>query len=283
MITNKETFKQTIELYKKHPWLERIEDRLLILLFEDCKDGVQRELIFNLINEFFYMEHKNYIEHIKSIAEEIISFNCEETLIYSTACDRETDSSQEITYLLKPKIAELGGVKWQKPNLYGNMSKSVLRKHDENIIKNIFVVDEFNGSGQTIISRYKKICRDLEEKGKSPEDFNIKFFYISSMYDAHIKVDEEGILLDSKEVLAMGISDNDSIKDKDKAKDIIINISKILSVKLYDEEMLPLGYNNAEALYCRENGNTPNNVFPIFWWPQYIDGGDRNSLLIRGF
>lgn len=28
-----------------------------------------------------------------------------------------------------------------------------------------------------------------------------------------------------------------------------------------------LGYNGAQAAYCREQANTPNSVFPVFWWP----------------
>ena len=42
-----------------------------------------------------------------------------------------------------------------------------------------------------------------------------------------------------------------------------------------------LGYNGAQAAYCREAANTPNSVFPIFWWPFYIDSKNRKTMLHR--
>lgn len=283
MINNREIFKKTMALFKLHPWIEEIEEEFCTLLFEDCTNDKEKELIFNLVNSFFYMTHSNYIKYIEDIANEIIKYDCSETVIFATAFDRQTDSSQEISYILKSKIARSGGKNWIKPNLYGNMSKSVLKDQNEDKIKNIFIVDEFNGSGKTIISRYRKICKDLKEKGKYPEDYNIKFFYISSIYEACIYVEEEGISLDTKEILAKGISDNSIIKDKDEAKAIINKMSEILSPKILDEDMFPLGYNDAEALYYRENGNTPNSVFPIFWWPEYKSGKERRPFITRGF
>ena len=41
------------------------------------------------------------------------------------------------------------------------------------------------------------------------------------------------------------------------------------------------GYGHAEALYCRQFGNIPNSVFPIFWWNRYYDGAKRESVFTR--
>ena len=41
------------------------------------------------------------------------------------------------------------------------------------------------------------------------------------------------------------------------------------------------GYGHAEALYCRQFGNIPNSVFPIFWWNKNIDGSERKSVFTR--
>jgi hypothetical protein len=34
-----------------------------------------------------------------------------------------------------------------------------------------------------------------------------------------------------------------------------------------------LGYGRTESLFSRKGGNTPNNVFPVFWWE--IDKNNR--------
>jgi hypothetical protein len=41
-----------------------------------------------------------------------------------------------------------------------------------------------------------------------------------------------------------------------------------------------LGYKKSEALYSRYEGNTPNNVFPVFWWEKNLAEIERERLLI---
>ena len=56
---------------------------------------------------------------------------------------------------------------------------------------------------------------------------------------------------------------------------------RLLADKISDNNMPSLGYGEIEALYKRENGNTPNNVFPIFWWPRDKNELKRSTIMTR--
>ena len=280
-MVNKEIFQIITNLYKKHPWIGLNEKGLLSLLYDDCKTDEERELIIKLLNDFFYMANDSFLINIDNIARKLIQYNPTETLIYASAVGRETDSSQLISYTLKTLLVKHGNNPWQKSNLYSHMSKSVLYKHNPDDIKNIIIIDEFNGSGQTIKTRYKEIINNIKSVGKNEKDFNIEFIYITSIESAHDSVISEGIKLLSMNTIKQGISSNTNIENKDEAKEIIRRISNVLSPQFLSEIMYPLGYNDSEALYYRETGNVPNSVFPIFWWPEYEDKKDRNQLIMR--
>ena len=51
--------------------------------------------------------------------------------------------------------------------------------------------------------------------------------------------------------------------------------------EMIGRESLPhFGWGAAEALFGSPY-NTPNSVFPIFWWPKTRDNSDRNTILRR--
>ena len=54
-----------------------------------------------------------------------------------------------------------------------------------------------------------------------------------------------------------------------------------LSQNYNGKELPKYGYGKVESLYAREDGNTPNSVFPIFWWPFYKNQNVRVTLLTR--
>lgn len=278
----KEVFETVFKLSTKQPWLNLNHDGLISLLYKDCESEDEKELVIKLISDFFYMTEDAYKKYIINIADSIKeSCLADETVIYASAGNRETDSSQAIVYNLRTLLAKRGGNSWQGANIFSVMSKSVLYDLDPNTIKNIYIIDEFNGSGKTILTRYKKVCQDIKSLGKKPEDYNIQVIYITSISCAHEYVREQGVNLTSLNILKKGITFNDSIQDKNKAIKLIEKISSVLSIKFKSETMYPLGYNNSEGLYYREDGNVPNSVFSIFWWPEYNNKRERNSLIVR--
>jgi len=110
-------------------------------------------------------------------------------------------------------------------------------------------------------------------------DCKIKIFSIAASSMGYKYIKDNGINCSVEKILKRGISDyEDNYKDK------IIEMKKIESAfsASYDGVNIPsLGYGEVEALYGRERGNVPNNVFPIFWWTKYKNNSIRKTLLIR--
>ena len=74
------------------------------------------------------------------------------------------------------------------------------------------------------------------------------------------------------------LSDKDEIPGDYSVMDVL---EANLSSKYFDVNLPCRGYGASEALFARKNGNCPNNVFPVFWWPQLGDSSMRRPLFPR--
>ncbi len=273
----REIFRITFKLMKDQPWVT--EKGLEQLLFDDCKSDLDREMIVDLISRFFYLDHKSYADHVDSLALSIIEdpdLSEGSTQIVAMAGDRGSDSSQYLLYDLKRVFERLEWRSYRHVNRYDKAYDTYKNSNDH---KNIVLIDEFIGSGSTAEGRVNTIRRRFHDAGISEYSIRVRVIAASSVGIEYLKSKE--INVESLVTLDKGISDHYASDDVANKLALMENIEALLSQRFNGREMPSLGYGKTETLYCRERGNTPNSVFPIFWWPFYRDERRRKTLLIR--
>lgn len=276
----REFFRKVLKLTRKQPWIEEKIDELEHMLYSECQeDNYKQDMIIDLIERFHHLTTKDYSQKLQDLAEDIVTdpqFSEETCQLVAMAADASADSSQYILYDLKPILEKFKWRKYKQVNKFGNSYQIYKRSPSH---KNIILIDEFIGSGKTAIGRVNEISKVYKSNGIV--DFNIVIRVLASTEMGLKNIKNAGIDIKTQIVLNKGISDfYNEIEANEKIKHMI-ELESLLSTSYNERDMPSLGYGKTESLYYRENGNTPNSVFPIFWWPFYKSQEERPTLLIR--
>lgn len=276
---NEKSFKILFELNEKQPWLKEKIDKVSNLIFQDCASDEQRKLVIDLLSRFTYISEPAFPKLIRAMAEYITSIpgaKDSNTQILGMSANSDPDSADMILYNLKMPLEENG---WVEHIASKNFNKSRRKFNSEGSKHfNIVLVDEFVGSGQTVLGRIKTLknsYKDLLNK----VTFRVVVVAASTVgkqaiHDAEIEIHS---LLDIDKGISEFYSNTEVVENLELMKDL----EKILAVSYKDRPLPSLGYGETESLYTRESGNTPNSVFPIFWWPIYSDNSRRKPILTR--
>lgn len=275
----RDAFRVVMSLMRNQPWLQEKTDLIDHLLFEDCNDEESRELLIDLVNRFEFVDNTRYQFLMRQIALEIVTepeIHEQTTLIAAMSVGSGADSGQSTIYSLKPLLQEHS---WTRHKIINDALHSYKTIKSNAPLKDIILVDEFVGSGRTVIGRVDTIKRQFSENGIT--DYSIRVKVLASTKTGLNNVIEHGIKISSQITLAKGISEyfNESLVEKNLA--LMEKLEGILSTDFNGREMPSLGFGKAESLYFRINTNLPNSVFPIFWWAEYKNKKTRKTLLTR--
>lgn len=214
---------------------------------------------------------------LNNICEYIIDtakFKAEKTQLLAMTYDDEADSGQKVLDLIKMPLFQKDWKGFKTVNKIGKSGKYVKKGRTQ-----IVLIDEFIGSGKTLRGRIEYLKKNILE------DFEIITCFIAGTKETIEKLESEGISVFCALQLDKGISEyykNDELK---KAEDLMLDLELKLAQWINEKELYKysFGYGNAEALYSMEgcNGNTPNSVFPIFWWLFDIKERKRKTILTR--
>ena len=135
-----------------------------------------------------------------------------------------------------------------------------LVKHKDDI-KCLLVVDDFVGSGDTLLG----CVNSIEEKGIEKE--KIKVLTLVLQECGKKVADEYGVEIYTSVLRNKGITDNYSEQEAQEKKEQMKRISKRFKVK---DKNLYLGYKESEGLVSMIK--TPNNTFPFYWYEGKREG-----------
>lgn len=260
----------------KFPWTNKgaVVDMLLPCRNEDD---------YKLICELFQQLNDNIVDNVKCydlLCEMALAIKKNETegahtalCVMRTKNDKDADGSQAIINELKMPLALTVDFKYTYSavcfeDIHGLYNKGY---------RHFIVVDDFIGSGKTVEARYNHFQK-LHLPGAS-----ISFYFLAGMAKGINYCMNRSIPVHCCKIMHKGISGHYRKEEL---------LKRIWSMRYFESQlgsesgMTKLkdnswGYGHAEALYCRQFGNIPNSVFPIFWWNRVLVGTERPSVFTR--
>jgi len=267
-------FTTMLDMMSSQPWLKDKQIPLIDLI-DECDKDDQQQLVFELLQRFTFLDAPDFQHAIQSIADYIqitLGLGPDAAAISASDNGKYSDSSQLVVYSLK-------AAQWNIPDWTTNSFVSNLTHLAESAGKgNLVLVDEFVGTGETAEKKVKWLRDELANSGASPK---IYFAVVAGMEVGltRVKTVVDGVF--AAHVLTRGISDFYSTAEVQRRLDAMLELECRLAPEGRRGKLNKhsLGYKKSESLYSRANGNTPNNVFPVFWWDVRSDGSRRRPLL----
>lgn len=252
-------------------------DAQLLELYQFCDNDEQRDLLFELISRFNCFDPDLYNAAIQDAVRFIcgLGYKEEETALVAFCHDIEADSSQVVLDDMKVPMALEGYSHIKTINRFDKIFREYHKSGQ--LIKHFIAVDEFVGSGKTLISRIE------EFNSKGLQGVTIDFIFLAGMHDAIALGKNMGASLFVVYEMAKGLTGYYCGDQLDLKCSIMKALERKLSPQINktDLEEYHFGYHGAESLYCRPNKNVPNNVFPVFWWKEDVNGHPRKTMLVR--
>jgi hypothetical protein len=271
-----DAFKALYRLTREHEWLEEPgRQTALAELWNLCDAQRQRELVQALIKRF------HYIKQLRDPCGRLVDYmlsewkvNPEQTVIAGVESEVEADGSQVVLQAIKNFLDEDDG--WSGKRLVPNWMDGLHFLSDG---WSLVLVEDFLGSGTKIRKRMRLVEQELQRLGK--KEVRTFLLVVAGMKAGQSAVEELGIAYHCDAWLKRGISDYEEATHADELIGEMKRLEDKLSKRTKGKKLPSLGYKESEALVFLDPIGVPNNVFPIFWWPNLADGQPRRTFFRR--
>lgn len=270
----KDSYAKLMKLYAKQKWLLE-KSTSLEELIKFC--GEETDLIFSLLEKFTNLDDTILNLYLQEISNHIINdsgFIESTSQIVAMTFNEEADSGQKTLDQIKIPLFKNGWKNLKTVNTIGKCTKQYKEGKTQ-----IIIIDEFIGSGKTVKTQVAWIKKNVS----GPVE--ILCCFIAGIKESIELLTSEGINIFCPLQLDKGISGHYKDEALIDAKQIMFFLESKLAATINGKNLsdYTFGYGEAEALLSMQgcNGNTPNSVFPIFWWLQDENYKERHTLLTR--
>lgn len=229
---------------------------------EDLETDADRELMIELTRKYLVVGAGEYYKYMFDVFKKFINCNRDvmmdiDTIHIFPVQDKDypekTKSGNMMCYLFQ-------GLLMRRFDVFRNKRVRIIETFDglvkhKDDIKCLLVVDDFVGSGDTLLG----CVNSIEEKGIEKE--KIKVLTLVLQECGKKVADEYGVEIYTSVLRNKGITDNYSEQEVQEKKEQMKRISKRFKVK---DKNLYLGYKESEGLVSMIK--TPNNTFPFYWY-----------------
>ncbi|MEM0580990.1 MULTISPECIES: phosphoribosyltransferase [unclassified Blautia] len=235
---------------------------------EDLETDADRELMIELTRKYLVVGAGEYYKYMFDVFKKFINCNRDvmmdiDTIHIFPVQDKDypekTKSGNMMCYLFQ-------GLLMRRFDVFRNKRVRIIETFDglvkhKDDIKCLLVVDDFVGSGDTLLG----CVNSIEEKGIEKE--KIKVLTLVLQECGKKVADEYGVEIYTSVLRNKGITDNYSEQEAQEKKEQMKRISKRFKVK---DKNLYLGYKESEGLVSMIK--TPNNTFPFYWYEGKREG-----------
>ncbi len=270
-----------LTLCQKQEWLgTRDREAGVTSLLRLCEDGDERALVCSLLYGVTFLTSASCQPYFEGMVNQILKnwqLPEDRTQIVATTNDDEGDSAQAVLQALKPEFQKQG---WEKVCTVNRLGKSVAKLRNR---PNVVLVDEFIGTGTTIASSIRHIQSCYEEamsQNNLPSEYNLHVCVLASMQEGKARVERLDVKMHAELPLKKGISDHLDGKEYAEACSRMLSLEAKLAPQINGRPLPSFGWGEAEALFSTDE-NTPNSVFPVFWWSRLRNNKKRRTILHR--
>lgn len=269
-------FANIIDLVSAQPWLLGKKESLFTLLLE-CPTRDHEDLVIDLLKRTFYIDIGSYISSVNELGRQIeVDWGLTSDNVYFVSSNNKetTDSSQEVLNQLKSYCWTTAG--WSRKQFFTRYRDVAPQLKSGDVV---IIVDDFIGSGDTMI---KTIDWFKHKSGFNLGDVDIRVVSVSGCEEGIQKIESAGTKIYVSNWVPKAISSHFKGADLAKAINLMKNLEDILQSASPKNslEKYRFGWGKQEAVFYRQGGNTPNNVFPIMWWKN-TTARDRRTVMNR--